>query len=93
MNIEIDTQSKTIKIKGKIILNDFWQEIQTMLPNGTWREYTLEQTIEFVSYPVIQPIPQIQPWYNPPYNPNPIIYTTGTNPYTVTLDYNTPTIK
>jgi hypothetical protein len=87
MKIQIDTQSKTILIQEKISLDEFWKEIQTMLPNGTWKEYTIDKAIEYISIPYTNPFPQVVPWSNPPYYPQqPIIYTGGTNPYTVTYE-------
>jgi hypothetical protein len=72
MKIQIDTINKTLTIEESVNLHDFYEEINNLLPGGTWRDYTLNVT-------------KIIEWINPitidtPYNPPPIT-TPGTNPY------------
>lgn len=42
MKIQIDTESKMIRLEKQIELGTFFKYIKKLLPDGEWREYTLE---------------------------------------------------
>ena len=59
MRFQIDTTSKTITIEESILLSKLIDELNIVLPDDKWKEYTLQQSF-------------ITNWYNP-YVINPII--------------------
>jgi len=78
MKIQIDTEAKTIKLEGQVILSEFIDKIEKLFPDGAWKEYKLEtNTI-------------IQNWGNPivinPYNP--YQFTSPWRPYWVNGVFN-----
>lgn len=77
MKIQLDTTTKTIKVEESVNLNDFFEAIKRILPDGEWKEFKLEtQTVINWGSPIVinQPYRQYYPWYSPePY------YTCGTN--------------
>ena len=66
MKLQLDTTNKTIKVEGSVNLNELFEALKKLLPQGEWKEFTLEAntTITWVN-----PI-TIQPW-GYPYNPYP----------------------
>ena len=42
MKIQLDTVNKTIKIEEDVNLHDFYEQINAILPDGKWREFTLK---------------------------------------------------
>jgi hypothetical protein len=77
MKIQLDTIRKTIKIEESINCNDFFNTLNSLLPNNAWKEFNLEVGIinnwaepiiikepYFVS---ISPGPQPSPYPNYPY--------------------------
>ena len=42
MRIQIDTDQKTIKIEKNALLKDVIKTLNKLLPNGEWKEFTLE---------------------------------------------------
>jgi hypothetical protein len=74
MKIQIDTDNKTVTIEEDVLLHIFYEQINSLLPGGLWREYTLKVT-------------KITEWINPitidrPYTPDVIPMTTpNTTPY------------
>lgn len=46
MNITIDTINKEITLNENVNLHDFYEEINTLLPGGKWREFTLKTNIK-----------------------------------------------
>ncbi len=56
MRITIDTENKTISLDDDIVLHDLLEEINSLLPNGNWREYKLKTTKIFpIREPLISP--------------------------------------
>lgn len=43
MKLILDTINKTIQIEEVIQLNDLFETLEQLLPNGLWKEFTLEQ--------------------------------------------------
>ena len=81
MKIQIDTVSKTLTVEEDVNLDEFYNEINTLLPGGLWREFTLKMT-KIVEWndPIV--IPQHDPFNVPNTTPNPYPYPgPGTNPY------------
>lgn len=76
MKITIDREQKLIKIEEKVNLNDFIKELDELLPNNKWKEYSLECTY---TQNIWNP-----PFYERPYyNDVPVTYcstATGTYP-------------
>ena len=76
MKIQLDTINKTITIEEDVNLHDFYEEINSILPGGLWREFTLK-------------VEKIKEWNNPititpntPINPFRTIEPNPYNPYT-----------
>jgi hypothetical protein len=77
MKIQLDTINKTITIEEDVNLHDFYEELNSLLPSGLWREFTLK-------------VAKITEWRNPititphtPINPFiPIGVPNEVNPYT-----------
>jgi len=42
MKIQLDTLNKTITIEEDVNLHDFYEQINAILPDGKWREFTLK---------------------------------------------------
>ena len=90
MKLQLDTEQKTIKIDQNVKLSELFEILEKMLPNGLWKEYTLEVGVQIVwaeekfvpinpALPNLPPIPYPnQPWN--PINPNPIFPLPGTTP-------------
>lgn len=88
MKIQIDTENKTIAIEEDVLLHDFYEQINGLLPGGLWREFTLKVTkITEWKDPIVidrpplreEPQPHTQPWN--PINPNFPWSPTITDPY------------
>lgn len=43
MKLTINTTSKTISVEGTVPLNELMESLETLFPNGAWKEYKLEQ--------------------------------------------------
>lgn len=76
MKVQIDTESKTIKLLGENqSLGDIIEFLKKMFPDGEWKSYKLDSGIDFNinqyiqnPYPVIQPyIHHTAPFYEPPF--------------------------
>jgi hypothetical protein len=69
MKLQLDTENKTITIEEDVNLHEFYEQINSILPGGLWREFTLKvEKIREWSNPItvtphtpINPYPQI--WY------------------------------
>ena len=78
MKIQLDTIQKTITIEEDVNLHDFYEQINSLLPSGLWREFTLKVT-------------KITEWRDPitvtpntPINPyQPIDVPNTTNPFDI----------
>jgi hypothetical protein len=83
MKIQIDTVGKTLTIEEDVNLDEFYNEINTLLPGGLWREFTLKITkITEWKDPIV--LPNTDPYnpFNTPGTGNPPYPTTpGTSPY------------
>jgi hypothetical protein len=87
MKIQIDTTNKRIRLDEEVNLSEFFDFMDKILPNGEWKEFTLDYTIIKnwinpinVPYTYTPYIPPTQP-YNPPpitYPFDNIIYCNGT---------------
>ncbi|MFA5431973.1 MAG: hypothetical protein WC319_03760 [Candidatus Paceibacterota bacterium] len=88
MKIQFDTTAKTIKIEEQVNLGELIMKLEMLLPNGQWKEYSLEVSIIYNwGYPVVitEPIPFVNPWL--PFWQQPII-TCGTSNYSDNGIYN-----
>lgn len=95
MKIQLDTTEKTITIEESVNLHDFYEQINTLLPNGIWREFTLKVSVikEWKNPINIPNISNPQPSNPQPYHPQspfdnpyipPIWYTTcGTDNFSL----------
>lgn len=73
MNITIDTQDKTITLKGVVTFYDLTTELEKRFSKEELKEYS------------IIPEMAVNPWYNPnPWIIPPQVGGTGNNPYTGT---------
>jgi len=81
MKLQLDTKEKTIKVEGKVNLNELFEALEKLLPQGVWKEFVLESNTEIVwSEPIYIPVypyrnPYIYPWWQPT-----ITYDTGIPP-------------
>jgi len=78
MRIQLDTTKKTITIEENVNLHDLYEELNSLLPGGLWREFTLkvEKIREWNNPITVTPTTPINPFA--PLEPNPSPYT---NPY------------
>lgn len=66
MKLQLDTTNKIIKVEESVNLNEFFEVIKKILPDGEWKEFKLETqtTINWGSPIVInQPYKYYYPWY------------------------------
>lgn len=74
MKIQLDTINKTITIEEDVNLHDFYEQINAILPDGRWREFTLKvsKIVEWRE-PITITTPQqpINPYDTPTTNPSP----------------------
>lgn len=74
MKIQIDTTQKVIKLESSENLGELIETLETMLPEGLWKEFKLETntTIAWTN-PIIWRDIYVKPYINPvlPYNPYP----------------------
>ena len=82
MRIQLDTTEKTITIEEDVNLHNFYEQINSLLPNGLWREFTLKVSVikEWENPISIPNISNPQPYhpqspYDNPYSP--VWYTNG----------------
>lgn len=67
MKIQLDTVAKTIKIEENVNLGELITALELLLPNGLWKEFTLE-THTVINWGVQN---TVYPWYpHNPYRPN-----------------------
>ena len=73
MKIQLDTENKTIKLEKDVVLSKLIETLEKLLPNGEWKEFTLETNtvIHHWSNPVVLPsvIPYPVPTYPRPHWP------------------------
>jgi hypothetical protein len=94
MKIQLDTIKKTITIEEDVNLHDFYEQLNSLLPGGLWREFTLKITkiTEWKEPITVTPTTPIDPWrplttpsipspYDNPFPPTypHVWYTTSTN--------------
>jgi hypothetical protein len=67
MKIQLDTENKTIQLEKDVVLSKLIETLEKLLPNGAWKEFTLETNtvIPQWSNPVV--IPSVIPYPVPPY--------------------------
>jgi hypothetical protein len=67
MKIQLDTQNKTIQLEQEVVLSTLIETLEKLLPNGEWKDFTLETNtvIHQWSNPVV--IPSVIPYPVPPY--------------------------
>jgi len=41
MKLQIDTSRKTISLEEQVNLGDLFETLETLLPNGLWKQYSL----------------------------------------------------
>jgi hypothetical protein len=66
MKLQLDTVAKTVKVEGTVNLKEFYDTLTKLLPDGQWKEYTLEANTTIVNWqnPVV-----IDRWHPAPYYP------------------------
>lgn len=74
MKLQLDTENKTIKLESTVELAKLVETLESLLPNGKWKEFTLQTntTITYWQNPIViekyvSPRPYWQPWYRPYY--------------------------
>lgn len=77
MKLQIDTQTKTIKVEEKVNLEALFETLQRFFPSGEWKEFTLETNTVINTWTN----PVVIPYYPYDYKPLPWIVTTGTGYY------------
>jgi hypothetical protein len=67
MKIQLDTENKTIKLEKDVVLSKLIETLEKLLPNGEWKEFTLETNtvIHQWSNPVV--LPSVIPYPVPTY--------------------------
>ena len=67
MKIQLDTENKTIKLEKEVVLSKLIETLDKLLPDGAWKEFTLETNtvIHQWSHPVV--VPSVIPYPVPPY--------------------------
>jgi hypothetical protein len=72
MKIQLDTTNKKIKIEEEINIGELIEQLEKLLPNNLWKEFSLEVNIihNWSSPIIIEPIKPM-----PPYPIQPIPYT------------------
>lgn len=72
MKIQLDTENKTIKIEGDVLISELIKTLDKLFPKKEYKDYTLitQTVIERWSDPIIIPklVPHPVPMY-PPANP------------------------
>jgi hypothetical protein len=73
MKIQLDTAAKTIRVEDVVDLGEFFEIIQRLLPDGTWREFKLEPRpiIDWTNPIIIEPYVPYTPLPYVPYTPYP----------------------
>lgn len=68
MKIQLDTNTKTIKVEETVNLGELIELLKKMLPNGEWKDFGLDTqtTINWTPNP-IQPYQPVYPWWDQPW--------------------------
>jgi hypothetical protein len=70
MKIQLDTDNKIIRLDERVNLREFIKLLEGILPNGIWKEFTLETNIVINwTHPMIvfnTNTPYQNPWWNQP---------------------------
>lgn len=90
MNIQINTEEKTIKVDKEILLSDLFDLLNRFFPTGDWKEYHLQTNVVVnpTAFPIFiekhyfpaEPTPMAPVWVGPPWPSN-----TGPHPPIVTV--------
>lgn len=71
MKVQLDTEHKTVKLEKDVKLSKLVDLLEGLLPDGKWKEFTLETntTIQQWSQPIIirETRPYAYPWWGVPY--------------------------
>lgn len=70
MKIKLDTSAKIITIEEQVSMGDFIDMLESLLPDGLWRQFKLETNV-------------INNWTNPIVIKEYPVYPTGPNPFPV----------
>lgn len=63
MKIKLDTSNQTIGIESQVNLNELFQTLENLLPNGLWKKYELEVNSTLYWTNPIYPGPYtVYPW-------------------------------
>ena len=63
MKIQIDTDSKVIRLESDVLLEELFSKLRVLFPKGEWKKYKLETNVEIVwSNPIY-----IDKWRYPTY--------------------------
>ena len=73
MKLQLDTEKKTIKLEDSVGLGELIDTLEKLLPNGAWRDFTIETNtnIEYWGNPII--IKETNPIWVEPYPRTPWI--------------------
>lgn len=66
MKIQLDTESKTIKIESDVKLEKLITTLNKLLPHGEWKNFTLQTNTvihQWNSPIIIKEFPNYLPWY------------------------------
>jgi hypothetical protein len=72
MKLQLDTTNKTIKVEGSVNLNELFDALRKLLPQGEWKEFSLEANTTIVwtnpitIQPWVYPYYPTYPWWNSP---------------------------
>jgi len=72
MRLQIDTKEKTIRVEDPVNLKELIDSIKNLLPDGAWKEFTLESAVikGWVSPIIIDRYPPYNPWPTYPWYSN-----------------------
>jgi hypothetical protein len=67
MKLQLDTTAKTIKVEGTVNLNELFIALKKLLPEGLWKQFSIESNTTIVwTEPVkVYPFYPYWPWWNP----------------------------
>ena len=69
MKLQIDTNTKVISVLEKSNLGELYEKLELLFPEGQWKEYSIEQPIQY-SWPanpiIIKEVPNSYPWLQQP---------------------------
>jgi len=66
MKIQLDTENKTIKIEGNVLLSDVIETLEKLLPKGLWKTYELQCNTTIVNWTTPYTLPVTIPYFPSP---------------------------